>query len=312
MTGKILASAAKMAAVIFATTIVLAVTVATAGATVLYNNIPLKPAALPAEGFECCQVAQFGGAVEFSQEARQKNDITFTVTVGMDSYACEFGSWLGKPECVTPTAGAKFKWPVTLRINDLGPGNAVGELIAEETKEFEMPYRLSQNNTYCTGKEAGAWYDRKTHECYIDNFFTISYRVKVPKIQRRAIISVAYNTSDYGEHPQRPQPCNEATIEHSTETYDDCPYDSLNVAVNSIYKEVGPGEYEAQPTAPSTGTDPLPEEVFANSRYSLVYCEKTTEPPLGQFGATGVYESGPKAGKGCWTYEQPAIKVVRN
>jgi len=286
-----------------------AATAGTAGAVTLYNNIPKKAAALPALGFECCQMSQFGGAVEFTKAPRKGNKITFTAIVGMDEYQCEKGSFYTNPKIECTTApGATFKWPVTLRINDLGPGNAVGELVAEETKEFNMPYRPSQNNTYCTGPEKGAWYDKKTHECYIDNFFPISFTVTAPRIEKTAIISVAYNTSDYGATPQRPKPCDEETV--GSETYDNCPYDSLNVGVNAIYKKIGPGEeYEAQPTAPRVGTDPLPEEVFLSSTSAAYYCNNTEN--LGKFAATGVYKSGPNAGKGCWKYEQPAIEFKR-
>jgi hypothetical protein len=287
-------------------TAVLAVAAGTASAVTLYNNIPKKAAALPALGFECCQVKQFGGAVEFSQQPRKKNQVTFTVAVGMDSYGCEKGSWTGTPECTT-TPGATFKWPITLRINDLGPGNSVGELVEEETKEFEMPYRPSQNNKYCTGPEKGAWYDVHTHECYIDNFFAITYKVAVPRLEKQAIISVAYPTTTYGEPPAGKLPCDEA--KSGTETYDDCPYDSLNVAVNAIYKKIGPGEeYEALPTSPSVGSDPLPEEVFLSSQNAAYYCGN---PSPEKFAATGVYASGPNMGKGCWKYEQPAIEVKR-
>lgn len=312
---------ARLAAVVLVAVAVLAVAAGSAGAMTLYNNIPKKAAALPAEGFECCEVKQFGGAVEFTKEPRHKNNITFSVIVGMDEYQCQKGSWYTEHqenpaddvECITPP-GATFKWPITLRMYDLGPGNQVGELIAEETKEFEMPYRPSQNNTYCTGAgpegEKGGWYDPKTHECYIDNFFPIEFTLPVAKLQQQAIISVAYDTTSYGEPPAGNKPCDEE--KNGSATYDNCPYDSLNVGVNAIYKKVGPGEdYEAQPTSPSVGTDPFPEEVFANSGYSAVYCGQTSTPPLGVFGPTGVYASGPNAGKGCWKYEQPAIEVKR-
>jgi hypothetical protein len=296
MNRRISAGVGKLSAALLAAAAVLALSAATASAVTLYNNIPKKAGALPALGFECCQVKQFGGAVEFNQVPRKKNKITYTVTVGMDSYGCEKGSWTGTPECTT-TPGATFKWPITLRINDLGPGNSVGEQVAEETKEFQMPYRPSQNNTYCTGPDKGAWYDSHTHECYIDNFFTISYTLPVARLEKDAIISVAYPTTTYGEPPAGQQPCDEA--KSGTETYDDCPYDSLNVGIDAIYKKIGPGEdYEAQPTTPRTGSDPLPTEVFLASEYSALFCGN---PAPAEFSA-----SGP-----CWRYEQPAIEVKR-
>jgi hypothetical protein len=298
---------------------VLAVTASTAGAKVLYRNIPKKAEALPALGFECCQVSQFGGAVQMTEPPIKKAKDTFTIVVGMDEYNCEHGSWYtnGKPECTT-TPGATFKLPVTLRVNNLGPGNAVGELLAEQTKEFTMPFRPSQNNEHCQGahnvpngpENFGAWYDKRTHECYIDNYFPISWTLPIANLKQTAIISVAYNTTTYGAEPQGAKPCTEE--KNGTETYDNCPYDSLNVGVNAIYKKIGPGEeFEALPTAPSKGSDPLPEEVFLNttaSASSPYFCNNASP---GAFAPTGTYASGPKAGKGCWQYEQPAIEVKR-
>jgi hypothetical protein len=296
---------------------VFAATTGTAGAKTLYRSIPKKAEALPALGFECCEVGQFGGAVQMVEPPVKKSKDTFTVVVGMDEYNCEKGSWYtdGKPECTT-APGATFKWPLTLRVNNLGPGNEVGELLAEETKEFTMPYRPSQNNEHCQGAHSvpngpenyGAWYDKRTRECYIDNFFPISWTLPIANLKQDAIISVAYNTSDYGAAPQRPKPCDEEP-NGSEPVYNNCPYDSLNVAVNAIYKKIGPGEeFEAQPTAPLKGSDPLPEEVFLNSQSSVYYCNNTAP---GHFAATGTYPSGPKAGKRCWLYEQPAIEVKR-
>jgi len=140
-------------------------------AKVLYRSIPKKAQALPALGFACCQVSQFGGAITLSnQPTVKKGKDVFTIVVGLDEYNCEKGSWYtnGKPECTT-APGATFTWPVTLRVNNLGPGNAVGELLAEETKTFTMPYRPSQNNAKCQGAHSvpngpenyGAWYDQK-------------------------------------------------------------------------------------------------------------------------------------------------------
>jgi hypothetical protein len=303
--------------VLFVTGAVAAMSGTSSAAKVLYRSIPKKAQALPALGFACCQVSQFGGAITLSnQPTVKKGKDVFTIVVGLDEYNCEKGSWYtnGKPECTT-APGATFTWPVTLRVNNLGPGNAVGELLAEETKTFTMPYRPSQNNAKCQGAHSvpngpenyGAWYDQKTKECYIDNYFPVSWTLPIANLKQTAIISVAYNTTTYGAEPQGAKPCTEE--KNGTETYDNCPYDSLNVGINAIYKKIGPGEeFEAQPTGPSVGTDPLPEEVFLNSQSSVYYCENAAP---GHFAATGTYPSGPKAGKGCWLYEQPAIEVKK-
>src|ERR1700740_252367 len=247
------------------------------GARVLYNNIPKKTPALPALGFECCQVKQFGGAVKFVEQPRKKNQDVFTINVGMDEYNCEHGSWYtnGKPECITSNPPATFSLPVTLRVNNLGPGNAVGELLAEETKTFNMPYRPSQNNEKCQGAHGtegpenfGAWYNKKTHECYIDNFFTISYTLPIANLQEKAIISVAFNTTTYGEPPAGTQPCDSENNGFGPE--DNCPYDSLNVGVNAIYKKIGPGEnFEALPTSARKGSYRYPKKCSSTQKTRL-------------------------------------------
>ena len=107
----------------------------------------------------------------------------------------------------------------------------------------------------------------------------IAITLKVAKLPEKAIISLAYNTSDYGSEPQRPKPCN------STEA--GCPYDSLNVGAESIKAEA---EY------------PLPNYAYINSTYEAEYCGSGTA--LGTFGISGS-ESNP-----CWQGYQPSFRVA--
>ena len=94
----------------------------------------------------------------------------------------------------------------------------------------------------------------------------------------KAIISVAYNTSDYGVK-QRPQPCNSEVR--------GCPYDSLNVGVTEPGTET-----------PSVGTDPQPNDAYFNTTYAPYYCD-------GGLGGTGTF----RLDAGCWTDEQPLIHL---
>jgi hypothetical protein len=244
MTGRIPARAAKLAAAFLAATAVSAMAAGTAGAAeVVYNNIESSPVApaVVSLGFEATSTSQFGGAVEFGATARRNP----SVTVVMDSWACEVGHW-SKYTCKTEP-GKTYAMPITISINAVGPGNTVGALIATGTKTYKLPYRPSANLTKCTGSHLGAWFSKG--ECWSSKAAKITMPFK-GTLPSQAIITVAYNTSDYGAVPYgHSNPCN------STEA--GCFYDSLNVGVQEGF------EHPAG-TAPSPGAYPLPTEAFVN------------------------------------------------
>jgi hypothetical protein len=172
---------------------------------VIFNNLPAtNPGNVVSEGFEATQTAQFGTQIETKAGSYEANG---NVTVGMSTWACEKGNWNeANGECIT-APGGKFGWPITLRINAVGPGNSVGHLIFETTRTFNIPYRPSQNNVKCTGAERGAWYYGPLHSCFHGKYFHIMFPVSGFLWPSKAIVSVAYNTSDYGAVPQRPKAC---------------------------------------------------------------------------------------------------------
>jgi len=259
---------------------------ASAEAEVIYNNFssPL-PGNVISEPFEAAQVAQFGGAVEFAGTARKGAQ----VIVMMSSWGCESGNWKGTTECKT-AMGAKFAWPATLSVNAVGPGNTVGALIVSVTKTFNMPYRPSQNNKKCKnahGEPTGAWYDSSTKECFHGKEFRITFNLGKVALPTEAILSVSYNTSDYGAEPQRPK-------SPACETGSGgCPFDSLNVGTTEPPNELSP-----TPVAPSVGTDPLTAAVYQNTGYAPYYCD-------GGAGGTGTF----RLDEGCWTGYQPLFEV---
>jgi len=208
------------------------------------------------------------------------------VSIGMSSWACEKGAWGGTPECTT-APGAKFSYPITLNINEEGPLGEVGPLVKSVTKTFSMPYRPSQNNVKCKnakGEPTGAWYSM-SKECFHGKYFKISFGLGTFKWPAKAIVSVAYNTSDYGAEPQRPKPCDAEAA--------GCFYDSLNVGLTEPPEEAHP-----TPVPPSVGTDPQPADAYQNTKYAPYYCD---------FGAggTGTF----RLDAGCWTGYQPLIEV---
>jgi hypothetical protein len=251
MIGMIPARIAKLATAMLATGAVLAWATASAGAMVtytpIYSNLPSPlPGNVPSEAMEATSSSEFGGEVELAGPTLNNTK----VTVALSSWACQSGG-AEDGSCVS-AAGAKFEWPVTLHVYTAGPGDSVGTQIASLTKKFKMPYRPSANAT-CTGNpDLGGW--KRMGVCYHGKLFKITFVLKGVSIPSKAIVSVAYNTSDYGAVPQRPQPCN-------TEP-GGCPYDSLNV-----------GGFEGPP---SVGSDPQPNSDYISSTWTGAYCDAGT------------------------------------
>ena len=264
MIGRIPARPARFACAVLAMAAMLAVAAATAGAyTPIYSNIasPL-PGNVPSQAFEATSTSEFGGEIETAGPS-----LTSTkVTVAMSSWACQSGG-AEDGSCVT-SAGAKFEWPVTLRIYTVGAGNTVGTQIAGLTRSFKMPYRPTAS-TKCKGEHLGGWY--RGGNCYHGKLFKISFVLKGVTVPSKAIVSVAYNTSDYGAEPQR------------SKTPAGGPYDSLNVGVTGT---------------PSVGADPQPANAYLSSTWGGAYCDNG-------LAGTGSF----RLDAGCWTGFQPEIAV---
>jgi hypothetical protein len=242
-----------------------------AGAETAYNSFPASlPKNMPSVGFEATSTSEFGGAVELAPNTARRHP---TVTVAMSSWACQSGTWFGDNCSSYP--GSTFNWPVTLRLYNLGPGNTVGSLITSVTQTFSMPYRPNASKKCTTGSARGGY---APPTCYHGKLFKIVFGLPSITLPEQAILSVAYNTSDYGAQPQRPKACD------STEA--GCPYDSLNVAV-----------HESSEPGPAVGSYPDEEEVFVNSSWSEMYCGNALA--TGSFGPSGA----------CWPKEQPVLLI---
>jgi hypothetical protein len=246
---------------------------ALAAGTTIYDTIPHPTAGnYPSQPYQAQQVAEFGDQVQFAAGPRGLREIT----VLMSSWGCQSGAWYSN-NCVS-ASGATFSHPVTVNVYAVGVGGAVGALLATKTQTFAIPYRPSASPS-CTGLDAGKWSDGTT--CY-NGFATpitwdlSSLNVTLPN---NVIISVAFNTSNYGAAPIGPAPCSATTA--------GCPYDSLNVAL------VNPA------TSTSAGTNPAPTDAYINSQTGAVYCD-------GGLGGVGVF----RLDAGCWTGFKPAITVT--
>src|SRR5664280_1299919 len=192
MTARTLAMPARLAAALLATAAIFAAATGTAGAATIYSNIasPL-PGSVPSLGFEATSTSEFGGQVSFAPGATKGT----SVTVAMDTWACQFGS-ATDGSCGT-TAGAKFEEPVKLSIYAVGAENTVGSLLFTTSNTFKMPYRPSANNVKCAlGESKGGWYDAAEHACHHGKLFKIKFTIGRVPLPHTVIISVAYNTTD--------------------------------------------------------------------------------------------------------------------
>ncbi|HUH80018.1 MAG TPA: hypothetical protein VLZ06_01720 [Solirubrobacteraceae bacterium] len=246
-----------------------------AGAELIYKNMPTKHQLDGAEGFQCCGTSAFGGEVTFAGTDRGSP----TITAGLLSFACEQGS---DTTCTTKK-NATFTWPITLEIYEAGAGESVGPLIARVTREFAIPYRPTESPK-CPDEGWTKGYGKQCVVAIADNIsFYLGGGFKLPST---AIIALAFNTESYGSKP----------------TGQEGPENSLNVTVNVSYEctKENPTTHECEewielPTGPSVGTDPFPEQVFQSTVYSPAACGGVE----GSFGASGK----------CWKYAQPAFQV---
>jgi hypothetical protein len=253
----------------------LAVAVAPAGALTyrtVYNNIPNPfPGNLPSLGYEATSTSEFGGQVDLAGSARKSPKVVVT----MSSWACQRGHWFSG-DCKSNSL-ATFSHPLTANIYAVNNDDSPGALLGSVTHEFNLPYRPSANDTKCTGSDAGKWWHRRSDTCFNGKATRITFTMGPMTIPDKAIVSVAYNTTHYGDSP----------IGEGAACFSGpggCPYDALNVGV-------------AAP--PSVGSLPLPADAYLDSTWSGAYCDNGA-------GGTGVF----RLDEGCWTGFQPAIKVA--
>ena len=202
------------------------------GTTVLYNSIVrYGPKNMPgdnlsSEGFECCQVNEFGDAVSLTQ-----TDTVTKVSVVMQSWGCQSGFWFAN-NCST-TRGAKFAEPITLSMyrvqydTTMGPPEP-GLLILRQTKTFNINYRPSASPR-CVGTSytQGGFIGKPDGYCDQGVSQVINFNVARPitSLPSQVIVTVAYNTSDSGYNPYgQNTPCFTGP--------GGCGYDSLNVAAD--------------------------------------------------------------------------------
>jgi hypothetical protein len=267
MIGRMLPRVSRMACALLALTAVFAVATGTASAGVIYNNnvAPRNIVLLPSVGFEATSTAEFGGQVQFAGTPRTNA----TVTAIMSSWACQ--NLKGGAAC-SSAGGSSFNWPITLNVYAVKAENEPGAKLDSVTQEVTVPYRPSAA-AHCPVETEGEGWGSK---CALDKAFKVTFHLPAFTLPSKAILSIAYNTSDYGAEPTHAPSVGE---------------DSLNLAVTE-------GGTEHKEVTPLVGSDPLPEYTYVNSTYAEMY-----EPePHGAIGTFSLANG--------WTGFQPVFKVT--
>lgn len=255
--------AVRLAVALIAVTATAAAGVSSASAAeAIYNNIPKPmPGNLASQAFEATQTSEFGGQVTFAGTARKNPTITFA----MSSWACQ--NLQGAANCQTPKR-ATFVWPITLNVYEVGKENAPGKLIHSVTQNVAIPYRPSANKRCpLTSEGVVGW----SSSCWSGKSFLVKFSLTATELPETAIISIAYNTTDYGYAPTHGADIGE---------------DSLNVGVTE------PGE----PFTP-IGSISNPQDDYINSTTASNYCANGA--------AVGTFALAPECSGGY----QPSFKV---
>jgi hypothetical protein len=238
--------------VLAAFSVAVAVAAAGSGKSVIYDSTAKNgpPSNLASLGAEAYSFASLGDKVTFAAGPRKLSNVSVTLS----SWACVQGTWTGG-DCVTPT-GATFSLPLTLTIYD----ETGTTPLASSTQTFAVPYRPSASSKCGDGR----WYSNGLKACFNgfadDVTFGFGGNVTLPNT---VVYQFSYNTSHHG-----PSPIGDGAACYGTAA--GCPYDSLNIALN---------------TSTSAGTDFVSGDVWQDGAATTIYDESLT--PAVQFKASG-------------------------
>jgi hypothetical protein len=195
---------------------------ASAQTATVYNSIPKPlPGNVASEGPEAYAFSELGDGFTLAGTGGTLGQ----VIVVMSSWACQTGNWFSG-NCVTAN-GATFSQSITINIYGVTTGPVINGLLATITQTFNLPYRPSSTPALCGG-DGQRWYDSKDKTCYHGLAVPISVNfsgqhIAIP-INNQLIVTVAYNTTDFGPSPIGQTACNSTSA--------GCPYDSLNISTD--------------------------------------------------------------------------------
>ena len=154
----------------------------------LYNSEPSPlPGNEPSEGYQCCQVRQLGQGVDLTSGGTYAN---FNVEVLMSNWALE-----STYEPVGTSLG--YTVPLTLNLFNVGPGNAVGSLIATLTTPQFIPWRPESGG--CS--DPTAYLSSVDGKCYHGLLTPVEFNFGTLTVPNQLIYGLAFNTQTVGYSP---------------------------------------------------------------------------------------------------------------
>jgi hypothetical protein len=256
-----------------------AMTAANAQTITVYNSIPKSlPGNVASEGPEAYAFAELGDGLGLATTA---GGTLNQVTVILSSWACQSGNW-SAGNCVTASA-ATFSQLITLNVY-MVTGSTPGAQIGTIVQAFNIPYRPTSTPALCGGDNQ-RWYDNKDKTCYHGIAVPIEFsglHIPIPA-NNQIIVTLAYNTTDYGPNPIGRTACNSTNA--------GCPYDSLNIGTD--------GNGSSGLTG-GVGGVLFYDGIFVNYTLSATACSGNS--------VTGVLALDSP----CWTGFHPQIQVLAN
>jgi len=248
---------------------------ASAAAEVVFDYLPapLPGGNVASYSYESWGVAEAGDGIEFSTNGPQP---LAAARIVVSSWACESGTgWAA--ENVVPcetTPGSTFPVTISLRLYD--PNDDLS-LIAQRTREFDIPFRPS-TNPECPATVNGQGYGP---DCLFGKAHVISFDLAGITAPDEIVYGVAWNTASYGYDPIG------NGAECQAVQYAGCDSSLLNLGVEG--------------TAPANvGTDVTPNGAYQFSVFPSAYCD-------GGVGGSSVF----RLDDGCWGGFNPLAQFLR-
>ncbi|MES2315591.1 MAG: PEP-CTERM sorting domain-containing protein [Patescibacteria group bacterium] len=165
---------------------------ASANSVTLYNFMPNPvPGNVVSEGYECCQIYEFGQAMNLAASG-SLNNVNLSVLLSNWALASTYGQF-------GITTG--FDVSMTANIYALNPGNTVGGVIGSVTTTQHILWR-PESDTTCTGSSnpSGGWRDINGN-CWSGIAEMVNFNFGSLTLPGSVAVGIAYNTFSQGYHP---------------------------------------------------------------------------------------------------------------
>lgn len=223
----------------------IALSVSGAYGEVVYNSIPSLP--LPSNvssvGYQATQTSEFGNAVNLAGGARQLTSIDVVMS-----------DWAKKSDWPSVGTSTGYFHLLTLNLYNVGPGGAVGSVVATDTINAFIPWR-PETTPACAANDG---YGTGGSDCShgIASTVTFDFTSANVVLPDSLVFGLAFGTTNYGYalNPYLLQPG---------------PYESLNFGVESL-------------GSPTVGSDVYPGSVYWNTSTAGNYTD-------GGAGGVGVF-----------------------